>query len=56
MNNLLLINSIMDKINEWNKDLNKIFEQYLSTPWAGSILFLVILFVAWGFIRNNSNK
>ena len=55
-NNYLLILGIVDKLNEWNEQLNQFTKEHFDNVGAGTLIFLGL--VAFGFwaIRTFSKK
>lgn len=46
-NNIFTLNKIIDKLEEWNEQLDVFAAKNMDSPWFGMVIFLVLL--AFGF-------
>lgn len=56
MNNYELFILASKKFQEFENSLNSFSEKYMNSPWAGIVIFLVILAAAWFFIKDQTKR
>ena len=55
MNTIMLLFNIKEQIEIWNKQLNKLAEQF-DNPFAGMAIFMILLVISFIAIRSYSSK
>lgn len=53
---MINIINLSEKIELWNEKLNTFFAKYTDNPWAGTIIFIVLLVFGWSAVSSFSKK
>jgi len=56
MNILFGMGTIKEQVTIWNEKINTFFETYLSSPFAGYLIFFGLVIFAWIFISSFYKK
>ena len=55
-NNIYSLNKIMDKLEEWNEQLDVFAAKHMDSPWFGMVIFIVLLVFGFaaiaGYMKN----
>lgn len=53
---MINILNLSEKIELWNEKLNAFFAEYADSPWAGTIIFIVLLIFGYCAVSSFSKK
>ena len=56
MNNYEIFILASKKFQEFENNLNTFAEKYMDSPWAGIVIFLIILAASWWFIKDQTKR
>ena len=56
MNNIELFILLSKKAQEFENSLNNFADKYLDSPWAGMVIFLIILLAGWAFVKEQTKR